>query len=394
MKAFSISTFLVFLSFCVIGQNNDLLPKALRLYSFISIDSSYSNKIISFDSTYTPIKVCEYCVVNGYPQKYELQYQSFTPKKNKSFGYFLFDNVEKYSIQFYNLYPDKSIVNNYTYDGFFWEDYSFKNLGGISSEDLFYSFGGSIDTILIEKENGEIEYKQITNPMRLENIKYIDCIEDLYFNKNNFSFNSTIKGYRPIMEYEKNGENRKKATLWIINNPEIELNKKNMVLIGQSNHEVLLFNFDALLKYFFENYSEIEENVIVNNENPFLNEYVKKTLFTSLFENIENKALKPIDFVTNEPISFVRILRDIGYSKDTISNINANDEEELYIIERNGDLQYYKSIIFTENIYLDPKTLNMKKEIVAISPVIWKFSKVDDKSVHIQKKIAFKVYLN
>jgi len=333
-------------------------------------------------------------VVNGYPQKYELQYQSFTPKKNKSFGYFLFDNVEKYSIQFYNLYPDKSIVNNYTYDGFFWEDYSFKNLGGISSEDLFYSFGGSIDTILIEKENGEIEYKQITNPMRLENIKYIDCIEDLYFNKNNFSFNSTIKGYRPIMEYEKNGENRKKATLWIINNPEIELNKKNMVLIGQSNHEVLLFNFDALLKYFFENYSEIEENVIVNNENPFLNEYVKKTLFTSLFENIENKALKPIDFVTNEPISFVRILRDIGYSKDTISNINANDEEELYIIERNGDLQYYKSIIFTENIYLDPKTLNMKKEIVAISPVIWKFSKVDDKSVHIQKKIAFKVYLN
>jgi len=387
MKAITISTFLVFLSFCVIAQQkNDFLPNSLfYIHSICSIDSTFGNIFI-----YDTIDV---------EMTADIPYSKVQNISQSDVKKLITDEVVKGKIPVYDngsLYPKKS-NNVIIFQNNFYTTNKPKSIENISQ--LYYSLGGSLDTVYIEKEPNTYVARVVTDEYKLQELKQLQTIETWAYDTAKFTFTKHIEWYNFIRHYSRYGENKilQRQTFWIENQP---LKKKSTpIKIATIEYEYIISDISELLNYKFNRNSFEHELYLQNNRNEGFNSYMRYILYSSIIDKVLANKIQAYDFNTNNPLSINEFINRCGYRQDTIYlehpeyDIHPDKRYKvpkvitfLGVPDRN-----FISIIFTEELYFDPKTYSFYKKIIAISPVAWSFN---NNGTRVKKEIAFKVYLN
>lgn len=373
MKAFSISTFLVFLSFCGIAQQNDLLPNSLfYIHSICSIDSTFGNIFI-----YDTIDV---------ETTADIPYSKVQNISQSDVKKLITDEVVKGKIPVYDngsLYPKKS-NNVIIFQNNFYTTNKPKSIENISQ--LYYSLGGSLDTVYIEKEPNTYVARVVTDEYKLQELKQLQTIEIWAYDSAKFIFTKHIKWYNFIRRYSRYGENEilQRQTFWIENQP---LKKKSTpIKIATIEYEYIISDIAELLNYKFNRNSFEHELYLQNNRNERFNSYIRYILYSSIIDKVMANKIKAYDFTTNKELTIEEFKIRCGNTQTTLNYEQPKVITLLGVPDRN-----FISIIFTEELYFDQKTYSFYKKVIAISPVAWHFNY--DKT-RVQKEVAFKVYLN
>lgn len=374
MKAITISTFLVFLSFCVIAQQNDLLPKAVySKNSVCSIDSTHTN-------TYDTITVS-----NGL----EKLYSTVTFHKQLSIPKIIVDAAiagtipvyDSYSLGTPKEYDFMYFLNNFTHPT--------KPSTSLSKIDMFDKLGGNIDSLWVQdKETENYTAKAIITEYNLDQIKELLTIETWAYDSAKFTFTKHIEWYNFIRHYTRYDENelRKRMTFWIENNQAKKQSK--LITIATIEYEFVLFP-----EGFYVDIPLGEEIYVYNNTNPGINTYFRYILYSSIINKVLTNKIQAYDFTTNTKLTHAEFKERCGYEESIVyyEHPETHTIESHTIVKQGTPDDLFKSIIFTEELYFDPKTYSFYKKVIAISPVSWNFNWDTNR---VKKEVAFKVYLN
>lgn len=374
MKAFTISTFLLFLSLCVIAQQkNDFLPNSLfYIHSICSIDSTFGNIFI-----YDTIDV---------EKTADIPYSKVQNISQIAFKKLITDEIMKRKIPVYDngsLYPKKSndvIIFQNTF-------YTTNKPKSIENNNkLYYSLGGSLDTVYVEKEHEKWIAKIVENKYKLQEIKQLQTIETWAYDSAKFTFTKHIEWYNFIRRYSRYGENEilQRQTFWIEN--QLPKKKSTPIKIATIEYEYIISDIAELLNYEFNKNSFEHELYLQNNTNKGFNSYIRYILYSSIIDKVMANKIKAYDFTTNKELTIEEFKIRCGNTQMTLNYEQPKVITLLGVPDRD-----FKSIIFTEELYFDQKTYSFYKKVIAISPVAWHFNY--DKT-RVQKEVAFKVYLN
>ena len=213
--------------------------------------------------------------------------------------------------------------------------------------------GGSIDTIEVENETGEISEVIMVNKPKISEVEALFFKENWSFNAENFSFKKDIKEYLPVREYYKETENGivdssqkvKRLVFKIIN----DNNSKDFEKVAENVTTAFYFN------------AETPSSINGLDVNRFVNYLINYTY-------IDKKDV--YDFYDESTkLSYNDASASIGVSTDTLEvELDSGNIEMMEFITE-PDAQEFIGVIFVENWYLDKKTLSFKKEVIGLAPI-------------------------
>jgi len=316
------------------------------------------------------------------------------------------------------LKPGRDLFNNHAYYQFEDTDINFKELfiQHINKNKIKLYFADYEDNDFAEyrKEN----YKQVDKSLILERIgikndtifdinpegvKYekvvqtkaygTDSIATIFsreiwkFDAKNFKFYKNVFAYAPSIKFyrEDGGDAKYRLISYILNSESLnEFSEKvprKMKLFKKIKYE---FGYD-IEKMRKTDIPEYEK------ERPlFWNNYNNKKFKEIIFDKIVNKKLDVYSFDTMKRLSSAEI--DTLMIKGTVIDINPDTGENIYVQEK-FKIEEFKSFIFYENWYVNPKTLQIHKQVLGVAPVFYTKLLKEDKE-EIEKRVPFLVYFN
>lgn len=368
------SVFLLFSCYLGAQQKNDLVPKAVYCNNSVcSIDTTHTNK---YDTT-----TVSHC--------FEKLYSTITFNTQLSIPKIIVDAAIAGTIPVYDSYSIRTpkendfmyFINNFTLPT--------KPSTSLTINNIYGELGGAIDTLWIEDEEMQNYTAMVVKTeYNLEQIKQLLTIETWAYDSAKFSFTKHIEWYNFIRHYTRYDENeiRKRQTFWVQNHQAKKLSK--LIKIATIEYEFLLFPEGFSVDIPLE-----EEIYLTNNTNPGINTYFRYILYSSIINKVLTNKIQAYDFTTNTKLTHTEFKKRCGYKESIVyyENPETNTIESQTIANQGTPDDRFKSIIFTEELYFDPKTYSFYKKVVAISPVAWSFNY---NGTRIKKEIAFKVYLN
>jgi hypothetical protein len=292
---------------------------------------------------------------------------------------------------------DKKKCNQINYDF----PYSLLDYQKISKEDALINFGQR--SCLFIKEVGDewVEFDTTYEPDP-KSVKELIFYETWDFDESKFEFNKKVIAYNPIRIFYKEGDVDIETTLssrlfFLINKnyADEEITKqdeKNMILWQKVKYE---FDFENYEFTPLNSISEFAVNMdyIELNNSPFFSYYSRNKLRNLIVDRALSGKYNIYDFEGNQ-IDTCTAKSKLGYEIE-ISEIELGDGSEKNIfIETPVNISNITSVIFYEYWYINPETLNFKKEVVGIAPVYKYYEYGDWNLLNPKKRVAFVIYFD
>jgi len=204
-------------------------------------------------------------------------------------------------------------------------------------------------------------------------------IENWNFNSQSFTLTKDVKSWCPVKVYYKEDDTAKTDQL-----------KKMLFLVKQNSSEK--HGKCTLIK---ENVTT--EFSLYNETVPeWLADLNPKRFMNILLDNVLSKKVEAYDFFDQKKkLSVEEIKTNMGECTKLYSVENTKTESyDTLRINSKMDLDEVKSIIFTEDWYIDWETLAICKTVKSIAPVRIYTTSHNGEDDEIEKKIAFIVRLN
>ena len=363
-KIVLLSTIMVIALSTLKAQTNDLLPKTLRVKSNISFDTALTKHFLS--------------------EKKELQAKPILE--------YIMENILNGKVKFYAPYSAEDIYQIET------KEFTIKNIEE--------KMGAYDETVLVESSDTSWIEHTIAGKYDLKEIKGIFFLDEWYFDANNFTFTKKVIKYAPLFSQicgEFDGDKLISINKILpvrvcelnfdkLTKREIKKSNKRLVHYATVKFEQKTRNYDEYLKYNIDRH--IYGLRYENDNAPFFTSYSQRILAETIFNKVLSEEKTAYDFHTHKRLTSDDIISERMGAPDEIVMIedsnNPDGEMIETVIRGEYDLTEIQSYIFTEDWYLDPKTLRIVKKIHAIAPV--RYFIIDDNSkVEIHKKIVFEL---
>lgn len=269
-------------------------------------------------------------------------------------------------------YKNNTSYNNRDRTGFY--PYDIETYPEFNTEELFFAFGGEINTVY----TAEDELLIYESPIDTSEIKAVQFIEEWQLDTSRLNFSKKVKGFIPIRKHYNpiHEEDLFYQTSIILQEAPKKLSNKKK-LVAKVKYEVLLFDQDneTLQKltqqdeYYIPGTEELFSREIPYN--PFLSSYSRNMLIEFMRNASLKQKLGTYDFITNKKINNAEEIKNgLGENLVTVpvTNLETGELFEMEIWEQTSSI---KSVIFCEEWYLDPKTGYFSKVVAGIAPVLW-----------------------
>lgn len=231
------------------------------------------------------------------------------------------------------------------------------NEGLLKNEEWKGNLGGGKDSTIV---NGT--FRAWENPVRIDEVKSLFFIEKWKMTINPLKFEKEILSWSPVRHYEKDNEYDtssvliRKLVFSVLQNPDLRLNR-HMIYAGRFQYEYFL-GVDEPDNFNFGN--SYERTVISHTWSGFS----KISLVNSIVELAVTGKVPVYDPKNLNSLSVSKISENLGEGRDSVL---VNDTWKYFskgIITDN-----ILSVIFIENWYINPETLEIYKEGIGIAPV-------------------------
>ncbi len=303
-------------------------------------------------------------------------------------------NFEDTDINFKDLFVKgiyknkiKFYASEYMDDDF--ADYKKENYKLVNTNFVLEKMGIKNDTIMFENDDGVLVEQAIrTESYGTDSISTIFSHEVWKFDALNFTFQKNIYSYAPAIKFYRELDDDKaryKLLAYVLNNEQSNFSKKTpkkMKLFKKVSYEHG-FDLETMKR------TDIPESE--TTKPLFWNSYHSKTFKETIFDKIVNKKVDVYSFDKMQKLSSREVDSLLVYGK--IEDIDFETGEAIDIVD-NITLSDFKTIIFQENWYVNPKTMQIHKQVVGVAPVFY-FLYVDQDNVeHVEKRIPFFVHFN
>lgn len=349
------------------NSNNDFLPSTFRVSYIVSIDTASSMSM-------------------EYPENVFRNTFAIEKYSDRTLASYVVDKVLSGDINAYKTFGSNED-----------ELYSIEDSRLIKTiSDCQRDLGKFKDTVYMEDlETGYMLESVIEHEIDISEIKAFMFYEDWSFDADVFRITKNVVGYDLIRYHFNYSDDERRHRCFSVF-PAIDITaekqeeaEKRMVKVANLTYEYFLYNQEAENE--FKDCDGSQQYVFENPTAPHFNSYARSLLIGTMMDKLENGDLYAYDIYENYPLTYKDIAKRLGEGTEIVDVINEYGEEmKVEIVKEINPKFEIKSIMFTENIYIDPETLLLKKEVVAIAPVRCYYNE-NDKLV---KKVLFKIPLD
>jgi hypothetical protein len=330
---------------------------------------------------------------------YPVLFSDNTAELNYRFQNSLVVENEHHNKEFIGISLTKKAVQNEltVYDPYInrYYPYSVFDTEVINLNELKERLGYQTDTLINWTEDPDNQSEITSKAIDYTEIRSLYFTEAWNFDSEALVFEKDIIAISPIREYYRESgfedESKRFAKAFRSLYPDDlgffkkRRSEKNMEVRNTIVYECLLVDNE---QFFYD-----IVNIEVSNA-PFLTSHSRKKLFRGLIEPVLSGKLKAYSYPDEESLSVNQVEKALGLSTDTVYSVDPDTGETIILLtEQILDYNQFKSILFFEDWYYDPKTTRMKKEVKALAPVRHYYSEEDYDMENPIKQIVFKVYL-
>ncbi|MFH0894377.1 MAG: hypothetical protein V2A54_08065 [Bacteroidota bacterium] len=376
MKKITASIALVLLATASFPQTkNILMPSDLIMNYSVPVSSDIKETIyIPFGTEITPKKYL-YCDVKM--------------SSAISFGKYIIDGIKKNKVSL--LYWDKGLPG-YEAPG--------KKL---SLDEAKREMGEYVDSVSTINEKDEQVIIIVNNEAKEEN--FISCKYTEYwsFDAEKYSMKKEVVQYSPYVKVNFIDPFNGDVSFKGLKNIGIILSKNNAsatTKLLSIRYEFPLGNNDVLaMKILKPDMMEVPDyySFTEKEDCPFWNSYNRQKFLDALIDPVLSGKVKVTDFNSGAQLDLNTVRKNLGESADTITMVNPLyvERDTTMIIKRPATTERIWSIIFVEEWFVNPLTLDIRKHVVGIAPVMWYQTTFDMGKTFIwMKKISFLIMLN
>jgi hypothetical protein len=349
--------------------NNLLLPDRLIVGSLVPFDSSYIQPII-----------------NGLLDKNSHPYFHFLPQ-----------------IDIPETLAKKAIGNQVTvYDADQVPDLGpFSGLTPIDSSDIRLKLGGKTEIVMVMEENNYVE-KTYQREINFNELVSAYTIEEWALTINPLHFDKKVNAVIPVRRYnsgEIEDDDRFYKTFCFLN--PVAYGSNNMRQIAAKVEYEYIFNQPQ--SFMDQDFFGMMKNELNGNEllfdlaygsynSPYFNNINQRNFIETMLNQVFEGKANSYDYQTNQLLTFEEAKKRV-YINQTIMVINEFGEAVETTYEQNISEEIC-SVIFIEDWYIDPQTMQMEKKVTGIAPVIYSFDTESGEFDLIKREILFKVELS
>jgi len=221
------------------------------------------------------------------------------------------------------------------------------------------------------------------------------------FDENNFSLTKDVKAYIPVRQFKEltYGEviNKQASTFTLIyEDYKTEKEKQNdraeMVLFKKVEYKFYFGNIEQSL-YLDEEYYAIEDMYYIEkDDSPNWTRLQQDRFKRMIIDNVINGKRVAYNYNSKQEVAISQIRERMGERIDTITDIDDEGNPIEVTSKRSADYSEVKAVIFKENWYINPKTLRIRKEIIAVSPVRFFYEDQDLERSDLKETVLYTLY--
>lgn len=275
----------------------------------------------------------------------------------------------------------------------------------LTESEIRSNLGERTDTILIENSNGDLQYEVYPMPIDTNALAALLFYEEWQITESPLAMTKEVAAFSPVLLNYGDESIFARPAFLAPNIPKNEADKNasdaRMILTNSIEYEYFL-EMDYPLSDMRYEIARNRDNLVLmieknkysaREKSPYLNLYGISRFAENILKKATSGELPAYDFESGKALSPQEVYHRMDGGTDTISFENINGEMETRVLEREMIPQEINSLIFTEDWYVDPQTLRMKKTVRAISFVRQYYREDDWESQDPVRRVIFTIRL-